>query len=169
MAKFAIVCVVLFILLLVAVAEVVELESRLASDASTISQLRNEVSHPTLTIWTKSLTLSSAGWLVEGVPDSFDFSVSFNSTVPVTLYFLTFSQFVQFVNSDGSISSVSGQYHYYPATVSLRDAVFTLAEACAGYVSVFQFAHGGTILPDVVVTYNPSLTPTGACSSNPQQ
>ena len=166
MSKSVIVCVILMALLLVAVAEVVELESRLSNDVSTISELENEVSHPTLTIWTKSMTLSSAGWLVEGVPDSFDFSVSFNSTVPVTLYFLSYAQLVQFANSHGSISSVSGQYQYYPATTSLKAVVFTLAEACAGYVSVFQFRQGGTIFPNVVVTYNPSLSATGVCASN---
>jgi len=166
LSKSVIVCVILLALLSVAVVEVVELESRLSTDASTISQLKNDASHPTLTIWTKSLTLNSAGWLVEGVPDSFDFSVSFNSTVPVTLYFLSFAQFVQFVNSHGSISSVSGQYQYYPATMSLKHAMFTLAEACAGYVSVFQFAQGGTIFPNVIVTYNPSLSVTGVCASN---
>ena len=154
------------VLLLAAVAEVVELESRLSNEMSTISKLENEVSHPTLTIWTKSMTLSSAGWLVEGVPDSFDFSVSFNSTVPVTLYFLSYEQLVQFANSHGSISSVAGQYQYYPATISLKNVVFTLAEACAGYVSVFQFRQSGTIFPNVVVTYNPSLSATGVCASN---
>jgi len=166
LSKSVIFCVILLALLLVAVAEVVELESRLLSDASTIYQLDSEVSRPTLTIWTKSLTLSSAGWLVEGVPDSFDFIVSFNSTVPVTLYFLSYAQFVQFANSNGSISSVSGQYHYYPATTLLRDVMFTLAEACAGYVSVFQFTQGGTIYPNVAVTYNPSMSATGVCASH---
>jgi len=135
LSKSVIVCVILFALLLVTVAEVVELETRLSNDMSTISELENEVSHPTLTIWTKSMTLSSAGWLVEGVPDSFDFYVSFNSTTPVTLYFLSYEQLVQFANSRGSISDVSGKYQYYPATTSLKDVVFTLAEASAGYVS----------------------------------
>jgi len=150
----------------VAAGEIVELQSRVSSDSSTITQLEDEVSHPTLTIWTKSLTLSSAGWLVEGVPDSFDFSVSFNSTVPVTLYFMSYAQFVQFANSHGSISGVSGQYYDYPPTMSLKGVVFRLAEACAGYVSVFQFAQGGTIFPNVEVTYNPATTPTGVCASN---
>ena len=166
MSKSAILCVILLGMLLVAVGAIVELESRLSSDAYRMSELESEASHPTVTIWTKSLTLSSAGWLVEGVPDSFDFIVSFNSTVPVTVYFLSYAQFVQFANSHGSISNVSGQYHYYPATTSLNGAVFTLAEACAGYVSVFQFSQTGTIYPNVVVTYNPSLSPSGVCASN---
>ncbi|MGO9644183.1 MAG: hypothetical protein ACLPY5_05495 [Candidatus Bathyarchaeia archaeon] len=111
--------------------------------------------------------MSSNGWKSEGVPDTFDFSISFNGTVPVTVYFLTFNQYVQFVNSLGSISGVSGYYSYYSTRTSLQNGVFRLAEGCGGYIAVFQSIGSGIIYPNVVATYNPASSLTGVCASNP--
>lgn len=145
---------------------VARLQNQISEDKQEISELQTRSQHPTITIWNSTEALPSGSWLQEGVPDSFDFYVSFNSTVPVTVYFLTFRQFVQFANSGGSILAVKGQYDYFPATTSLKKSIFTLAEGCGGYISVFQSSASGVIYPNVVVTYNPALSGTGVCASN---
>jgi hypothetical protein len=147
------------------------LQSQASNDASTISQLQKQNSqlstanqHPTLSIWGMPKTLPPNGWTGEGVPDTFDYYVSFTSTVPITVYFLTFSQFIQFART-GSISSVSGQYQYFPATTSLQKGAFTLAEGCGGYIVIFQSSAAGTIYPDITARYNPAPSITGCCAT----
>ena len=166
------------VFLLVAVVDVIRLSNRVSNDTSimrgddsTIAQLRTQndqlkrqAAYPTLTIWSKPETVNSASWLVEGVPDTFDFDVSFTSTTPVTVYFLTYAQLVQFANA-GSISGVSGQYDFFAATTSIQNRAFSLAEGCAAYVAIFQLAGAGTISPDVTATYNPSAIATGVCAA----
>lgn len=142
------------------------LESQISEDQQEISELQTGSQHPILPIWSSAETLHSGGWLEEGVPDAFDFYVSFNSTVPVTVYFLSFGQYVQFANSGGSISAVKGQYDHFPATTSLKKTIFTLAEGCGDYVSVFQSSASGVIYPKIIATYNPALSGTGVCASN---
>ena len=121
----------------------------------------------TLTIWTacgstSACPLTSGSWYAEGVPDTFDFYAQFTSSVPVTVYFLSIQQVVQFYGC-GSISCVSGNYQYFPASTSL-DGKFTLAEGCGGYVAIFQSSTDGYMHPDVSITFNPASTSTGVCA-----
>lgn len=122
----------------------------------------------TLTIWNacgqsgNACPISSGSFYSEGVPDTFDFDVQFSSTVPISVYFLSFAQFIQFSNC-GNISCVSGQYQYYAGSTSLNGK-FTLAEGCGGYVAVFQSLANGYMYPDVSITYNPSPSTTGVCA-----
>jgi type II secretory pathway pseudopilin PulG len=131
-----------------------------------VQRLRIQISNPTLTIWnscSQPCAMSAGGWRVGGVPDTFDYNVSFTSNVPVSVYFLTFSQYVQFANCNGMVSCVTGGYAQYGPTTSLQGSVFKLAEGCSGYVAVFQSTSNGTIYPDVSITYNPAPAPTGTC------
>jgi hypothetical protein len=132
-----------------------------------VQKLKIQNANPTLEMWNSCngpCNMSPGNWRVGGVPDTFDYNVSFTSTVPVTVYVLTFSQYVQFANCTGQISCVTGGYTQYGPTMSLRASVFTLAEGCSAYVAIFQSTTTGVINPDVSVTYNPSSTITGACT-----
>ena len=121
----------------------------------------------TLTIWTvcndkSACPISSTSYYSETVPDTFDFYADFTSTVPVTAYFLSFTQYTQFYGC-GSITCVSGSYQYFPATTSLNGK-FTLAEGCGGYIAVFQASESGYLYPDVSITFNPASNSTGVCA-----
>jgi len=132
-----------------------------------VQKLKIQNANPTLTMWNSCngpCNMSPGNWRVGGVPDTFDYNVSFTSTVPVAVYIVTFSQYVQFANCTGQISCVVGSYTQYGPTMSLRGSVFTLAEGCSGYVAVFQSTTTGVINPDVSVTYNPASTVTGTCT-----
>src|SRR3989442_7851544 len=131
-----------------------------------VQKLKIQNANPTLLMWNSCggpCNMSLGNWRVGGVPDTFDFNVSFTSTVPITVYILTFSQYVQFANCTGQISCVTLPYTQYGPTTSLSGSVFKLAEGCAGYVSVFQSITPGVIYPNVSITYNPTPTVTGVC------
>lgn len=135
-----------------------------------IRQLKIASANPTLTMWTSCGVPCSIGpgaWRVAGVPDTFDYNVSFTSTVPVAVYFLTFGQYVQFTNCNGQISCVTGSYSRFGPAITVQGSVFKLGEGCSGYVSVYQSAASGTIYPNVKLTYNPSPTLTGICATSP--
>ncbi len=119
-----------------------DLASQNSALQNQVQKLKIQMSNPTLTVWN---------------------NVSFTSNVPVSVYILTFPQYVQFANCNGMISCVTGSYTQYGPTTSLPGSVFTLAEGCSGYVSVFQSTANGTIYPDVSITYNPAPNPTGTC------
>jgi len=132
-----------------------------------VQRLKIQNTNPTLTMWNSCggpCNMYAGNWRVGGVPDTFDYNVSFTSTVPVAVYIVTFSQYVQFANCTGQISCVTGSYAQYGPTMSIPGSVFTLAEGCSGYVAVFQSTTTGVINPDVSVTYNPSSTVTGTCT-----
>jgi hypothetical protein len=131
-----------------------------------VQKLKIQNANPTLLMWNSCngpCNISAGNWRVAGVPDTFDFNVSFTSTVPVAVYILTFPQYVQFANCMGQISCVTTSYTQYGPTTSLPGSVFKLAEGCSGYVAVFQSTTTGVIYPDVSVTYNPASTITGTC------
>ena len=111
--------------------------------------------------------MDTGSFRAAGVPDTFDYHVSFTATVPVSVYIFTLDQYVQFYNCPGSVSCVSGTYYSFSARTSLTNGEFTLAEGCGGYISVYQSTQNGVIYPDVSVTYNPARSPTGTCSSAP--
>jgi hypothetical protein len=101
-----------------------------------------------------------------GVPDTFDLVVSFTSTTPITVHFMTLTGWTEYSNCSFQISCVKESEHAAsvgPVT-SLQDYTFKLAEGCASYVVVFQAAVPGVISPNERVRYNPSSVATGACA-----
>ena len=111
-------------------------------------------------------TMTSSGWREGSVPDTFDYYVSFTSTVDVTVYFLTMGQFVQFSVCGGLISCVSGSYDSIGPTTNLGQYwLFKLGEGCADYLAIYVASGNGTMHPNVGVTYNPAQSgATGYCA-----
>ncbi len=133
-------------------------------------RLRVQIANPTLVMWNscgEPCYMNPGEWRAGGVPDTFDYNITFTSTVPVSVYILTFDQYVQFANCSGQIACATGQYYQYGPTTSLQGIVFKLAEGCAGYVSVYRSSASGIIYPNVKLTYNPAPGPTGVCATSP--
>ena len=108
-------------------------------------------------------SMTSNGWREGSVPDTFDYYVSFTSTVNVTVYFFTMGQFVQFSVCNGDLSCVSGSYDSIPATTNLpKYTLFTLGEGCADYLAIYVASGSGVMYPDVGVTHSPSPSQIGA-------
>lgn len=130
-----------------------------------VRNLNGQLDNPTLTIWTTCggpCTMQGGNFYrAGGVPDTFDYYLTFDSTVSITTYMLTLQQFAQFDTC--GLSCVTGQYTTYPASKHL-DVVFKDAEGCASYVGVFVAAGSGVIHPNVRAKYNPANVPTGACT-----
>jgi hypothetical protein len=110
-----------------------------------------------------SCPMNSTGWREGGVPDTFDYSVSFDSTIPVTVYFLTLPQYMQFSYCSGKIFCVSGSYNQTRPSVSVQNFVFKLAEGCADYVAIYQSSANGNMSPNIRIARNPYSAPTGIC------
>ena len=112
-------------------------------------------------------TMSGHGWREGSVPDTFDYYVSFRSTVNVTVYFFTMGQFVQFSVCNGDVSCVSGSYDQIQPTTNLPPyTLFTLGEGCADYLAIYVASGSGVMYPDVGVG-RPAITPsnpTGYCA-----
>ena len=112
-------------------------------------------------------TFPPNSFLLNNVPDTFDYHDSWTSTAPVTVYYLTIEQFTEYHGCKASttpIKCVSGNFTSIGPTKNSND-VFTLAEGCGDYVVVYEFgAVGGTFYPSVMVTYKPSTILTGVCS-----
>lgn len=131
--------------------------------------LKTTLAAPKLSIWNSCggpCTVGPDRVRVGGVPDTFEFHVSYTATVPVALYFMTFHQWTQYDSCGFQLSCVVGSYDSYPANTS-RDITFTKATGCAGYVFVLSATTNGTITPNVEATYRPADHPTGVCSSSP--
>lgn len=113
---------------------------------------------------TRWCNMTTAGFS-EPVPDTFDYNDAWSSTIPITVYYLTLSQFAQFVNcySLSRISCVQGTYPIIGPTTS-SDDTFRLAEGCGGYIAVYLATESGILYPNVSVTYNPASAPTGTCA-----
>jgi hypothetical protein len=108
--------------------------------------------------------MTSNGWREGGVPDTFDYFVSFTSTVPIHVYFFTLGQFVQYAVCNGDITCVSGSYAYLSAATSQSNAVFKLAEGCADYVAIYVASSTGTMYPNISVKQNSAGFITGYCA-----
>jgi hypothetical protein len=108
--------------------------------------------------------MSPGGWREGSVPDTFDYYVNYTSTVPVTVYFFTMGQFVQFSVCSGDITCVTGSYDSISATTSLSREIFTLGEGCADYLAIYVSAASGTMYPNVGVTSHPASSATGYCA-----
>ena len=144
------------------------LQSQVSADQSRISSLQSElasarynVTHPKVIIWATPDNYTVGQYGLETVPDTFDYYDSWTSTVPITVYYLSNTQYVQFTNC--GFSCVTGKYYSIAPATSSND-VFTLAEGCGGYVAIYVPCASGTIHPNIAVQYNPSPAATGVCA-----
>ncbi len=126
---------------------------------------------PYTTIWNScggppgsGCNMTSNGWREGTVPDTFDYFVSFTSTVPIRVYFFTLGQFVQYAVCNGDITCVSGSYAGLPAATSQSNAVFKLAEGCADYVAIYAASSTGIMYPNINVKQNAAPFITGYCA-----
>ncbi len=108
--------------------------------------------------------MTSNGWREGSVPDTFDYFVSFTSTVPITVYFFTLGQFVQYTVCNDDTSCISGYYVSLPAATSQLNAVFKLAEGCGDYVAIYVAASNGVMSPTISVKQNAAPFITGYCA-----
>jgi hypothetical protein len=108
--------------------------------------------------------MTSNGWREGSVPDTYDYFVSFTSTVPIHVYFFTLGQFVQFTVCNGDISCVSGYYSSLAATTSQSTAAFKLAEGCGDYVAIYVASSSGVMYPNISVKQNAAPFITGYCA-----
>jgi hypothetical protein len=108
--------------------------------------------------------MSPNGWREGSVPDTFDYFVSFTSTVNVTVYFFTMGQFVQFSVCNGDITCISGSYDSISASTSVPTTIFTLGEGCADYLAIYVASSSGTMYPNVGVTQHSANSATGYCA-----
>ena len=104
------------------------------------------------------------GWREGSVPDTFDYFVSFTSNVPITVYFFTLGQFVQYTVCNGDISCVSGYYASLSAATSQSNAIFKLAEGCGDYVAIYVASSNGVMHPNISVKQNAAPFITGYCA-----
>jgi hypothetical protein len=95
---------------------------------------------------------------IAGVPDTFTYFVNFRSTVPVTVWIMSSSNFVCWETHLCAWKAVGWQNQ-----TDLQNGVFHTAEGCAGYFAVFFSAQSGTLYPDVRITRHPAAHPTGVC------
>jgi zinc-ribbon domain len=108
--------------------------------------------------------MTSNGWREGSVPDTYDYFVSFTSTVPIQVYFFTLGQFVQFTVCNGDINCVSGSFSSIPASISQSNVVFKLAEGCGDYVAIYAASSIGVMHPDIRVIQNAAPFITGYCA-----
>jgi hypothetical protein len=99
---------------------------------------------------------------VGGVPDTFTYFVKFHSTVPVTVWIMSPSNFVCWETHTCPWHGVGWESRTHV------NGVFHDAEGCAGYISVFVSDEAGTLYPKVSITRNPAAEPTGVCASPTQ-
>lgn len=111
-----------------------------------------------------SCNMTPNGWREGSVPDTFDYFVSFTSTVPITVYFFTLGQFVQYRVCNGDISCVSGAVASFVGATSRSNAIFKLAEGCGDYVAIYVASLNGVMYPNVSVKQNAAPFITGYCA-----
>jgi hypothetical protein len=95
---------------------------------------------------------------VGGVPDTFTYHVSFRSTVPVTVWIMSTSNFICW-----ETRQCPWRAWGWEDRTNLEGGIFHDAEGCAGYIAVFFSEQAGTLYPDVSVTRHPAAQSTGAC------
>jgi zinc-ribbon domain len=108
--------------------------------------------------------MTSNGWREGSVPDTYDYFVSFTSTVPIGVYFFTLGQFVQYTVCNGDINCVSGYHTSIPASTSQSNTVFKLAEGCGDYVAIYVASSSGVMYPNISVKQNATPFITGYCA-----
>jgi len=126
---------------------------------------------PYAPIWTacggppsQGCNMTSNGWREGTVPDTYDYFVSFTSTVPIRVYFFTLGQFVQYTVCNGDITCVSGYYSSLAAATSESNVAFKLAEGCADYVAIYVASSSGLMYPNISVKQNSAGFATGYCA-----
>ena len=126
---------------------------------------------PYTTIWnacgaspSQGCNMTSNGWREGTVPDTFDYFVSFTSTVPIQVYFFTLGQFVQYTVCNGDITCVSGSFIPIPASTSQSATAFKLAEGCGDYIAIYVSSSNGVMYPNISVKQNAAPFPTGYCA-----
>jgi hypothetical protein len=134
------------------------LENTVAVLQRNITDLENRSN--TFVIWNAPVNVSAGYYLLETVPDAFDFHDNFSSSVPVDVFYFTSTQFVQWSTN----RTISGTYPNFTSTEKQSDT-FKLGEGCGGYLVVYSFEKAGTIFPNVSATYDPAAKPTGSCSN----
>jgi hypothetical protein len=108
--------------------------------------------------------MTGNGWREGSVPDTYDYFVNYTSTVPITVYFFTLGQFVQYTICNGDVSCVSGYYITLTAATSRLYAAFQLAEGCGDYVAIYVSSGSGTMHPSISVKQHAYSQPTGYCA-----
>lgn len=148
----------------------VQVEGKRVSDLRRqAAALQKKAANPTVEIWNtcggSPCQVGPQQVLLGGVPDTFVLHVSFTSTAPVTLSFLTFHQWTQFDDCNLRASCVTSSYPTYPP--STKESVdFTLGAGCAAYLYVLTASVPATVQPNVSATYQPAATETGLCAGS---
>ncbi len=125
-----------------------------------------DLSNPRFVLWNSCGTggpatgcaLKPGFEFIGGVPDTFTYFVNFRSTVPVTVWIMSASNFICWETHNCAWAAVGWQNR-----TNLQNGVFHEAEGCAGYFAVFFSAQAGTLYPDVRITRKPAAHSTGAC------
>jgi hypothetical protein len=141
-------------------AELADLQTKVAASVG-------DLDHPRFVLWNScgaggpaaGCPLIPGHEYIGGVPDTFTYFVNFHSTVPVTLWIMSASNFVCWETHNCAWRAVGWQDRR-----ELTNGVFHEAEGCAGYFAVFFSNQYGTLFPDVRVTRKPASQSTGACS-----
>ncbi len=115
---------------------------------------------------TTGCSMQTNGWREGTVPDTYDYFVTYTSDVPITVYFLTLGQFVQYAVCNGDLTCVSGSVFSFRAATSQNDQVFKLAEGCADYVAIYVSSANGSMTPHIQVAENAYSSPTGYCAQS---
>jgi hypothetical protein len=108
--------------------------------------------------------MTGNGWREGSVPDTYDYFVNFTSTVPITVYFFTLGQFVQYTVCNGDVSCVSGYFISLTAATSQLYVPFQLAEGCGDYVAIYVSSGSGIMHPSISVKQHAYSQPTGYCA-----
>ncbi|MGH7882335.1 MAG: hypothetical protein ACREN8_05450 [Candidatus Dormibacteraceae bacterium] len=148
--------------------QISQMHTQIASLQGEVKDLNTKATNPTLSIWNSCggpCTVGPGQVRVGGVPDTFSFHVSYQATVPVSLYFLTFHQWTQFDSCGFQTRCISDAFEAYPPTPH-RDVTFDKSTGCAGYLFVLSSPTSGTITPDVEASYRPADKPTGVCMAH---
>jgi hypothetical protein len=141
-------------------------EGQLNDLQSKIETSVGDLKNPRFVLWNScgaggpfaGCSLSPGNEYVGGVPDTFTYIVNFTSTVPVTVWIMSTSNFVCWETHLCAWTAVGWENR-----TSLTNGIFHAAEGCAGYIAVFFSTQFGTLYPDVRVTRRPASHSTGVC------
>ena len=133
-----------------------------------------DASPPYTLIWnscgggpSQGCTMSPNGWREGGVPDTYDYFVSFttsSSNVSITVYFFTLGQFVQYATCNGDLGCVSGSVYSLASAASRQNSIFKLAEGCGDYVAIYVSSGTGILYPSISIKQNAAPYTTGYCA-----
>jgi hypothetical protein len=143
-------------------------QSRLVNLRAEVKASVGNLRHPSFGLWTgcgdsglpdAGCPLLPGSAFVGGLPDTFDYFVSFRSTVPVTVWIMAVEDFVCWATATCDWHPVAE----WKNRTELTNGVFHEAEGCAGYLGVWVSEQTGILYPDVRVVRNPASHPTGVC------